>query len=81
VSNRDDLATVIALACLTEDRSNAEQLALLRVADKVDLEFNQDTVTNQPPGSSRLVDEVMGSRVLDDGQREVRLKNRKGAPR
>jgi hypothetical protein len=86
VSNTDDLTTVIRLACLTEDRSDAEQRALLRVARKVDQEVNANVTGNDRmwdhAGSTRAVRllpesilelEVEQTRLLDDGQHEVHL--------
>lgn len=72
-----DLRTVIELACLTEGRSNAEQLALLRVALRVDLDANKLTVTNgrdRTEAASRLVEMVHDTRVLVDTERQVWLK-------
>lgn len=42
----EQLAVVIELACLTEDRSKKEQKALLDVARRVDRERNRLTLTN-----------------------------------
>lgn len=73
-----DLAVVVRLACETEDRSDAEQSALLRVAARVDREHNKRTVTNPlwgpdgPTGPlSDLVALAMGTRVLEDEQKVV----------
>lgn len=87
---RDDLATVVEMACLTEDRSDAEQRALLRVARRVDEDTNANTVGNHHwwganAGSvtsvvqrrlSTLERRAESTRVLDEGQREVHLKQK-----
>ena len=83
MSNAADLTTVVRLACLTEDRSDAEQKALLRVADRLDFEHNKAT-TGSPsakPGfePSFLYDEVQATRSLVDQQRHVELPKRRGA--
>lgn len=74
----DDITVAIRLACLTEDRSDLEQRALLRIARSVDNELNANVVTNrrmwgdragsvdavrQLP-SSDLEGEVAGTRVV-----------------
>jgi hypothetical protein len=41
-----DLALVVQLATLTEDRSNAEQRALERIAKRVDAEVNKQSSSN-----------------------------------
>ena len=41
-----DLAIIVDLACLTEDRSRTEQRALLAVAKRVDKAINAQTGTN-----------------------------------
>lgn len=90
MSARDDLATVVELACLTEDRTDAEQRALLRVARRLDEDANANTVGNHKwwglnAGSvtalvqrrlSTLERHVEATRVLDEGQHEVRLKQK-----
>jgi len=89
VSNLDDLVTVIRLACMTEDRSDTEQKALLRLARKADKEWNAMTVTNRKTWEHRpvngepawvllrdllyLEDEVQRSRELVDNQKRVTL--------
>lgn len=69
----DQLALVVELACLTQDRTNDEQRALLRVAAKVDAERRKETTTNPPewrvaPYLEQMADDT---RVLDEGQRRV----------
>ena len=55
----DDLETVLSLAMLTEDRTDKEQDAMLRVAAKIDAERNALVVTNHRTGpASRLYPEV-----------------------
>lgn len=72
-----DLRSVIELACLTEDRSDNEQRALLRMALRCDLDSNKLTVTNhrdrtQP--AQRLLALAYQSRELVDDQKPVSLK-------
>ena len=43
MSALDDLATVIRLACETESRTKAEQRALLRLAKRVDADWNEQS--------------------------------------
>lgn len=62
MAHADDLELVVRLACLTEDRARDEQRALLRLAVKVEAEYNASTTRNMkarwdlPPCT--LVDEV-----------------------
>ena len=42
----EDQAAVVELACLTGDRTKAEQKALLRVAQRVDREINRQVSPN-----------------------------------
>lgn len=87
MTNWDDQRTVLRLAFLTADRSDAEQRAVLRVADALDVDRNKRTVTNRNWRDGRLVepsflhDEAQASRSLVDGHHDVELPNRKGAPR
>lgn len=65
----DDAAAVIALACLTEDRTRGEQAALRRWAKKVDRERNANIVTNKRmwglhAGTDRAVRQLSESRLL-----------------
>lgn len=60
---RDDLHLVVELACVTGDRTPAEQRALLNVAMKVELDLNAGTSRNlrqrgRDAIPSRLVDLV-----------------------
>ena len=89
MTNLDDLVAVVRLACLVEDRTNAEQIALLRVARKADKEWNAMTATNRHTWEHRpvngepawvllrdllnLEDEVDVSRELVDDQKAVTL--------
>lgn len=57
----DELATVITLACETEDRSAGEQRALLNVALRVDAVRSKHTVTNPEPIAPHLTDVVIDS--------------------
>lgn len=76
----DDLTVAIRLACLIEDRGDAEQRALLRTARRIDNELNKNVDGNkrmwgdragsteavrQLPASD-LEGEVHRSRVLSD---------------
>lgn len=68
MSAEDDIAMVVQLACLTEDRTNQEQLALLRVARKADNEANKNVVGNhrmwgQRAGSTRAERQIPESRL------------------
>ena len=75
MSNLDDLRIVIELACLTEDRSDAEQRALLASAVRCDNEANKLTTGNRRDGPAwRLHREVEGTRELVDSQKAVVLK-------
>ena len=59
----DDLTTVLEVACLTEDRSDQEQDAMLRVAAKADSQLNAQVVTNKRDGgASRLYEMVAETR-------------------
>lgn len=46
--NLEDQRTVLELACLTEDRDPKEHDAMLRVAERIEREWNRQTVTNKP---------------------------------
>lgn len=85
----DDERDVLQLACLTESRSDAEQRAMLRVAARLDHEYNRATTGNrhgpwdmdrpdpiQIGPMSYLYDEVLESRLIDedDGEHHVTLK-------
>lgn len=88
---RDDLETVVNLACLIEDRTDNEQRALLRVARRVDKESNANVIRNRRmwgaqagfDGAERQMplSDLEGlaeeTRVLVDNQREVHLKGRR----
>jgi hypothetical protein len=72
-----DLRAVIELACLTEDRSDNEQRALLRTAMRADNEANKLTVTNgrdRTEPAWRLLSLVYSTRELVDDQKAVSLK-------
>lgn len=77
MKNSEQLEHVVRLATLTEDRTDAEQRALLRVAFRVDMELNSCTSRNfearRGMRSSRLLREVLDTRELVDAQREVLL--------
>lgn len=60
----NDLTLLVELACLTEDRTDHEQDALLRVAASVDRKANALVVTNRRSGPpSSLYERVAGTRV------------------
>lgn len=68
MSVHDDIALVVQLACLTEDRTNQEQLALLRIARKADNDANKNTVGNHRmwgigAGSKRAERQIPESRL------------------
>jgi len=74
----EQLVAVIHLAMLTEDRSDAEQRALLAIAWECDKRNNRNTVSNRARRSpgwewSDLVTLVHDSRVIEDGQHHVRM--------
>ena len=79
MSRRDDLEMVVRLACMTEDRTDAEQRALVRVAAKLDREVNRVTPGNptwngdwwQARPLSVLAQEADETRVLDEGHHPV----------
>ena len=79
MTKAQDLAAVITLACLTESRTDAEQRALLRVADELDRGLARRTVTNRNYDAGtdsfqitpRLCEIARATRVLDDGDHEV----------
>lgn len=70
---RDDLATVVELACLTGDRTPTEQRALLATAMRTELDLNAATTRNlrtrgptaQP---STLVDTAEASHTPSEGR-------------
>lgn len=47
MTRNEQLALIIELACLTEDRTDAEQRALIDFAWRCDVEHNQNTITNR----------------------------------
>ena len=72
----DNLAAVVRLACLTEDRTDGEQRALIEVAWRLDIEHNALVVTNRKRETDGwepwdLVSLVMDTRVLGAADREV----------
>lgn len=76
MTRNEQLALVIRLACLTEDRTDAEQRALLDFAWKCDVEHNQNTTGNREREKpdfvlQDLVNEVVETR--DPGQRALAL--------
>jgi hypothetical protein len=81
VTRNEQLREVIGLACLTEDRTDAEQRALIAWAWDCDVKHNANVVTNKErskPGFALqdLVSIVQESRLLQDGQHEVKNPNR-----
>lgn len=52
--NADDLAMVVRLATLTESRTNAEQKALLAVAERCDKKANAKVSSNVRPAKGAL---------------------------
>lgn len=71
----DQVAVVVELACVCEDRTNDEQRALLRVAADVDRKRALETTTNPPEWRVRPFLEQLAdtSRTLDAeaGQRRI----------
>lgn len=92
MTRADQLATVIELACLTEDRTNPEQRALLETARKCDDVRNRDrryalqkkygmkSDEHPLPDPSDLEGLADDTRVLEEGQKPVTLKPRKRRP-
>lgn len=76
MTNLDDEATAIALACMTEDRTTSEQRSLLRLAMRVERERNKATSANltarHGEPACKLVDHVEGSHDPSEGD-PVRL--------
>ena len=70
----DEEATVVMLACLTEDRSPDEQRALLSMALRIDCERGAFTVTNPAPRHPILVAEARFSYDPSEGRRVDLLK-------
>lgn len=75
---RDDLVLVVELACLTGDRTRAEQRALLATAMRAELELNAATSRNlvargPDARASTLVDAVEATYQPADGERPVVL--------
>lgn len=54
----DDLARVVRLAALVEDRDRGDQAALRRVARWIDKSWNSRVVTNHRDTDSRLLELV-----------------------
>jgi hypothetical protein len=74
MSKQNDLAQVIDLACLTEDRSPGEQRALLDVALAVDLDRGAFTSSNHYPHPPTLVAHVEATyNPSVEGERRVTL--------
>jgi hypothetical protein len=85
----EDEETVIRLACLIEDREDSEQRSMLRMAARLDQEYNRATTSNkkgpwdmdrpdpiQVRPVSRLYDLVQETRTVDpdEGQHHVVIK-------
>lgn len=68
----DELALVVELAILTEDRAPEEQRALLRTALKVDVTRARWTITNPDPVEPHLTLRVAASYEPGDG-RKIRV--------
>lgn len=91
--NVEEATEIVAVACLAESRTNAEQRVLLRFARKVDQAANANVTGNRRmwgdrAGSvdavrqmpeSRLEVFVDCTRVLDDGDRVVTLPEKRKA--
>jgi hypothetical protein len=69
----DDLATVIDLACLTEDRDPGEQRALLALALDADMDRGAFLSSNADPRPPTLVTHVEASYNPPDGGRMASL--------
>lgn len=71
----DQLAVVVELACLTDDRTNNEQRSLLQVAAKVDRQRALETTTNPPEIRVAPYLEMRAhlTRALDEGAGQRRI--------
>lgn len=65
----DDVALVVELACMTNDRAPDEQRALLRVALRTDIERSRFTITNPNPIEPFLTDLAIGTYAVSTGRR------------
>lgn len=85
MTKTDDLDVAIRMACDNTSRSDSEQKALLRLADAVDFERNQQTVTNHNTEQSYLYDYVQDTRYIsiypENKEHHVELPRRKGEVR
>lgn len=70
VSIEEDLALVVGLSLLIEDRAPEEQRALLRIAYRLDKDRNKDTVPHRPvvPPSALYLD-VLATYRSSEGRR------------
>lgn len=76
MTRNQQLATVINLACLTEDRSDDEQRALIACAWDCDREHNKNTTNNRErrkPGFrlQNLVELADTTRDIQDSQKKI----------
>lgn len=81
MTRNEELALVIGLACMIEDRTDAEQRALIKLAWDCDVAHNRNTIGNRARQAANfelqdLVTEVDRSRVLQEKQRPVGKPNR-----
>ena len=76
MSALSDLATVVELACLTEDRGPDEQRALLAVALGVDKDRGRFTVTNHDPRPPTLVPLVKEGQLVGLTMAQAQAYNR-----
>lgn len=67
--NVDQLATVLYVACLIEDRAGGEQRAMLDLALKVDKERAEFSATAPPPQPPEMVEHVEDTYAPSEGRR------------
>lgn len=69
MSELDRLGTVLDVACQTEDRTGAEQRAMLDLALRVDLDRGKFTTTNPKPAPPEYVARVVATWHPSAGRR------------
>jgi hypothetical protein len=72
-THRDELQTILELACLTNDRDPKEQRALLNLALRLDQDFGAFTTWNHDRRSPHLVDLVEETYQPEEGSRRAKL--------
>jgi len=80
MTRNEELALVIQLACITEDRDDAEQRALIAWAWDCDKDHNRNTITNRARRAPNfelqdLVSLVQMTRVIEPERKQHEVKN------